>query len=120
MLADLNASLRKVDGTSLPTLRGYLPAQDLVPNSERYITGPAACRSSFRPCRLRSLLFTTDSEARLGVFHSPKGDIDLAVFNYPTPQIAMERLIAFQNLPGAMAKRSGPLVAVTVAAAGPG
>ena len=57
---------------------------------------------------------TTATEAAFGVFHSPKGDLKLAVFNSPTPQIAMDRVVAFQNLPGAVAKRSGPLVAVVV------
>ena len=36
----------------------------------------------------------------------------LAIFSYPTPTIARERLAEMQKLPSAVAKRSGPLVAV--------
>ncbi len=108
-------TLRNVDATPLPTLPGYLPAQDLKPNSERYINGPLGL-AQFDPSVPPSVAaFRYGAEAILGVFHSPKGDITMAVFNYPTPQIAMDRLRDFQNIPAAMAKRSGPLVAVVVA-----
>jgi hypothetical protein len=36
----------------------------------------------------------------------------LTLFNYPTPQLAMQKAGDFQKLPGAVVKRSGPLVAV--------
>jgi hypothetical protein len=112
-------TLRNLDNTPFPTLPGYLPAQDLIPNSERYITGPLGL-AQFDPAVPPSVAaFRYSSEAVLGVFHSPKGDLTLAVFNYPTPQIAMERLPVFQNIPGTMAKRSGPLVAVVVKPADP-
>ena len=39
----------------------------------------------------------------------------LAVFSYPTPQIARERLVDFQRISGAMVKRTGPLLAVILA-----
>ncbi|MGA3240280.1 MAG: DUF6599 family protein [Bryobacteraceae bacterium] len=113
-LAALEGSLIHVDGTPFPTLPGFLPAQDLIPNSERYITGPMGLQM-FDPAIPPSVAaFHFGTEATFGVFHSPKGDLKLAVFNYPTPQIAMDRVGAFQNLPGAVAKRSGPLVAVVV------
>jgi len=113
-LEALAGSLIHVDGTPFPTLPGFLPAQDLVVNSERYITGPMGLQT-FDPAVPPSVAaFHYGTEAMLGVFRSPKGDLKLAVFNYPTPQIAMDRVAAFQNLPGAVAKRSGPLVAVVV------
>ena len=113
-LAALAGGLIHVDGTPFPTLPGFLPAQNLVPNSERYITGPMGLQT-FDPAVPPSVAaFHFGTEAAFGVFHSPKGDLKLAVFNYPTPQIAMDRVAAFQNLPGAVAKRSGPLVAVVV------
>jgi hypothetical protein len=36
------ASWHNVDGTPLPTWIGFFPSQALVPNSERYILGPAS------------------------------------------------------------------------------
>src|SRR5208282_1736988 len=58
--------------------------------------------------------FHFGAEAQLGVFHTPKGDATMVIFNYPSPQIAMQRIPDFQNLPGSIAKRSGPLVAVVL------
>jgi hypothetical protein len=114
-LSALADALIHVDGTPFPTLPGFLPAQDLVPNSERYITGPTSLQKFDPKVPPSVAAFHYGSEAALGVFHSPKGDLTLAVFKYPTPQIAMDRVTAFQNIPGAVAKRSGPLVAVVVA-----
>ena len=54
------------------------------------------------------------AEAQLGVFHSPKGNLTLAIFNYPTNQIAMQKEGDFRKL-GGVVKRSGPLVAVILA-----
>src|ERR1041384_1126619 len=38
----------------------------------------------------------------------------MAIFNYPTHQIAMDRVAEFERIPGAMVRRSGPLVSVVV------
>jgi hypothetical protein len=114
-LTALLDSLRNVDTTVLPPLPGYLPDADRVPNSERYITGPAALQK-FDPAIPPSVAgFHFGVEAQMGVFHSPKGDTALAVFDYPTHQIAMQKEPEFAKLPGAVVKRSGPLVAVVLA-----
>ena len=114
-LDSLTGSLRNVDFTVLPALPGYLPSDGLAPNSERYILGPVSLQK-FAPGIPPSLAaFHFGAEAQLGVFHSPKGDAQMVIFNYPTPQIAMQRIGEFQNLTGALAKRSGPLVALVLA-----
>jgi hypothetical protein len=51
------------------------------------------------------------AEVEVGQYDTMK----LAVFSYPTPQIARQRLPEFQSLPGALAKRAGPMVAVILA-----
>ena len=114
-LDDLTALLRNVDQTVLPVLPSYLPSNGLVPNSERYILGPVSLQK-FAPGISPSLAaFHFGAEAQMGVFHNAKGDTQMLVFNYPTPQIAMQRVGEFQKLNGAVAKRSGPLVAVVLA-----
>lgn len=118
-LQSMTASLKRVDTTQLPTLPSYLPTDHLVPNSERYITGPASL-ARFDPAISASVAgFHYGAEAQTGVFHSPKGDMTVAIFNYPTPQIAMDKASDFQKLPGAMVNRSGPFVTVVVAPADP-
>lgn len=105
-------SWHNVDGTPLPTWIGFFPSQGLVPNSERYVLGPASL-AKFDPGISPSVAgFHLGTEAQYGIFRGPKGNMALAVFNYPTPQIASEKLGDFEKLPGAVVKRTGPLVAV--------
>jgi len=105
-------SLRNVDTTALPTLLGYFPSRDLVPGSERYITGPVSLRKFNPGIPPSAAAFHLGAEAQLGVFHGPKGDIALTIFDYPTPQIAMQQVVSLGKIPGADVKRSGSLVAV--------
>jgi hypothetical protein len=117
---ELNAVLNSflsVDATPLPNLPAYFPAKDLVPNSDRYILGPASLAKFDAGIPPSVAAFHLGTEAQIGVFHNPKGDLTLALFNYPTPQIAMQKVSDFEKLPGTVAKRSGPLVAVILAPA---
>ena len=114
-LDGLTGALRNLDVTVLPTLPGYLPTDGIVPNSARYIVGPVGLQQ-FAPAIPPSVAaFHFQAEAQAAVFHNDKGDATLLVFSYPTHQIAMQRILEFQKVPGAMAKRSGPLVAVVLA-----
>jgi hypothetical protein len=107
--------LRNVDTTVLPTLPGNLPTQDLVANSQRYITGPASLAKFIPGIPPSVAAFHYGAECHLGTFHSPKGDMGLVIFNYPTPQIAMLKESEFRGIPGGnIVKRSGPLVAVVL------
>ena len=118
-LSGVVSELRNVDTTTLPTLPGFLPSENLVPNSERYIVGPVGL-AKFDPGIPPSVAaFHMGAEAQLGVFHSPKGDMALAIFDYPTPQIAMQKIGDFERIPAAVAKRSGPFVAVVLSPADP-
>jgi hypothetical protein len=113
--AALLAGLRNLDTTSLPALTGFLPAARRVDGSERYVLGPVGLEQ-FSPGIPPSVAaFSMGAEAQVGLFRSPKGDMRLALFNYPTPQIAMQRVEEFHKVPGVMAKRSGPIVAAIVA-----
>lgn len=110
------ASLRNVDTTSPPTLPGFLPSAGLIPNSERYITGPASLQTFLPGVPPSVAAFRLSAEAVAAAFRDSKGVMILAIFNYPTHRIAMQTLGGFQKLPGALAKRSGPLVAVVLSA----
>jgi hypothetical protein len=113
-LDSVAASLKLVDRTSLPTLPEHLPTQARVANSERYIMGPASLQRFVPGISPSVVAFHLGAEGQFGVFHSAKGNTTMAIFEYPTPQMAMQRIAEFSKLPGAMAKRSGTLVSVTV------
>jgi len=106
--------LPQLDNAPLPALARNLPPEGLIPNSERYILGPVSL-ARFEPRIGPSLAaFHLGTEAQLGRYRTPKGDLSLAIFSYPTPNIAREREQEFAKLPGTIAKRSGPLMAVIV------
>jgi hypothetical protein len=114
---DLEALVRalpKFEQSPLPTLRDFLPAEGRIPNSERYVIGPAGLEVFAPAIPAGAAAFHLGSEAQLASFHAQGGEIKLAIFSYPTPNIARERLAVMQKLPGAIAKRSGPLVAVVL------
>ena len=114
-LAPLLDGLRNVDGTPLPSLPDFLPSQGLAPNSQRYVVGPVGL-AKFDPGIPPSVAaFHLGAEAQIATFRSQKGKMALAVFNYPTPQIARQKQVDFEGLKGAVVKRSGPLVAVILA-----
>jgi len=111
-LTALYQTIPKLENSPLPSLTAYLPAPNLVPNSERYILGPVSLEKFDHGISPSTAAFHMGAEAQLGTFRTPAGDLTLAIFSYPTPQIARDRLVDFQKISGAMAKRAGPLLAV--------
>jgi hypothetical protein len=108
------AHLPGLEQSPLPALMTYLPADGLVPNSERYIVGPVSL-SRFDPGIPPSVAaFHLGSEAQLGQYRTAKGLLTLAIFNYPTPGLARNQYEEFQKTPGVVARRIGDLVAVMV------
>jgi hypothetical protein len=113
-LQPVYAQLPQLEQSPLPTLMGFLPPAGLIPNSERYVLGPVSL-DRFEPRISPSIAaFHLGAEGQLGKYSSPKGTLSLAIFNYPTPNMARERQLEFQKIPGAMVKRAGPLVALTI------
>lgn len=111
-LQALSGGLARLEQSPLPTLASSLPAQDMLAGSRRHVIGPAALER-FAPRFPAALAgFRFGAEAHLARYPAPGGEMTLVVFSYPTPHIAREQEAAFQAWPGAMVKRSGPLVAV--------
>ncbi len=107
--------LKQVDNAPLPALLQYLPDQGLIPNSERYIEGPASLQMFDPGISPSTAAFHLSAEAEVGLFQTPSGEMKLAVFSYPTHPIARLQAAQFSAIPGAMVKRTGPIVAVILA-----
>ncbi|MFN0106970.1 MAG: hypothetical protein ACKV2U_33360 [Bryobacteraceae bacterium] len=102
----------RFDSSSLPALTGFLPAPNRHGNSERYILGPASLEA-FVPGMSPSLVaFHFGTEGQLARYKDRDGDVTLVLFNYPNPQIARERLAAFEEQKRYVVRRSGPIVSV--------
>jgi hypothetical protein len=99
--------------SSLPALLTYVPRKNLVPNSARYVLGPESLRA-FAP-QLASVKpgFEQGAEAQVAEYRSGSGDpLHLALFYYPTPEMARIHLVQFKQLSDVKVKRSDVLLAV--------
>jgi len=124
-LRDLAAMLPSAKGSAdnLPSLPEYLPKRDVVANSAKYIVGPQALLASHAPLSPEQIDFSFSPDVLYQDYASHDGGLTLTLINYPTPQIAAERM---QSLQGAhqengaplLARRSGPLVDVVTGAVG--
>lgn len=113
-VAPFYADLPKLEQSPLPALYGDLPAQGLIANSQRYVVGPVSLDRFFPGISPSQAAFHLGAEAQVGKYSTAKGTLTLAIFNYPTPNMARDRATEFQKLPGAVARRAGPLVAVVL------
>jgi hypothetical protein len=105
-------TLPRFEQSPLPSFQNFLPDKNRIRNSERFILGPASLEK-FRPdFSLSTVAFHYGTEAQAARYQTPAGSMDLTIFYYPTPQIAMDRVKEFQKIDGALAKRAGPMVAV--------
>jgi hypothetical protein len=105
-------NLPLLDQSALPALSSALPEENLIPNSQRFVSGPVSLERVEPRIPPAVAAFHYGAEAQFGKYRSGSGQMQLGIFSYPTPQIARERLAEFQKLPGAVVKRSGPLLAV--------
>jgi hypothetical protein len=100
--------------SALPSLLQYLPKQSLLPNSKRYIVGPVALERLGVPIPANLIDFSKAPDVEFAKYRSQGGEAGLTLIAYPTPQIAAERLRAWQAaLPGPAFhfRRSGPILA---------
>ena len=116
------AELRELAGTlpeakspaaNLPNLPEYLPKQNAQENSAKYILGPQALAASNTPLQADLVNFNVEPEIITQNYSTADGPVTLMLVEYPTPQIATERLRAFQasasNMPS---RRTGPILII--------
>jgi hypothetical protein len=113
-LVALASGLKSLDSSPLPSLPGFLPGPEQVPNSQRYILGPAGLAKFVPGIPPSAAGFHQSAEVQVARFNTPSGEMTLALFEYPTALIARQRLDSFNKIPSVMAKRSGPLVGVVL------
>lgn len=115
----LFAQLPDKKETALPPLLTFIPRQNLVPNSARYLLGPASV-SRFAP-ELASADpgFSEGAEGHVSTYKLDGGQVRLVLFYYPTPEQARLHALQFKLAqgPGLPVKRSAVLVALVLGAA---
>jgi hypothetical protein len=117
-LAQLAEALPRVSHAPLPALGSYLPAKNLLPHSQRYILGPVGLRQNTPQIPESAVAFQFGTEGAIARYrvlrNEPKTEATVAIFSYPTPQIARQQATAFQAISAVAVKRTGPLVAVVL------
>lgn len=107
-------SLPQFNNAPLPVLRTYTPNKNLVPRSERYVLGRVGLSQSAPQIPASAAAFQFGTEAVVARYRINQNEPTLAIFMYPTPQMARQQLPEFEKIPGATAKRSGPMIGVVL------
>jgi len=112
------------NSANLPNLPEYLPKQGVIENSAKYILGPQALAATKTPLSAEMVGFATEPEILTQSYTTADGPVTLMLVQYPTPQIAIERLRAFEASPDSgkafVARRTGPILVVESGNAGRG
>jgi hypothetical protein len=101
-------------GTSLPAILTFVPQQGLVPDSARYVLGPESLKTFAPELAAAKPGFNEGAEAQVAEYKIAKdpNPIRLAIFNYPTPEMARLHAAQFKRIPSLRVKRSGVLLAI--------
>jgi hypothetical protein len=113
--ADLQALIATLPGrrpSDLPPVVNFVPVKDVVPNSARYILGPASLGSVAPALVGANPGFENGAEAHYTAYRIEGGTVKLVLFDYASPEMARIHTVDFKAVPGTQVKRSGVLVAV--------
>jgi hypothetical protein len=95
------AELRELAGTlpqpsgnarNLPSLPVYLPKQSYEKNTAKYVLGPAGLDRVGAPLPTSMVDFKSGAEVVVAKYAVTGGDANLMLIEYPTPQLAAQRL----------------------------
>jgi hypothetical protein len=113
-------ALPKRHDSSLPAILTFVPRRNLVPGSARYVLGPESLRNFAAPLAGVQPGFSDGVEAQVADYKIGSAEalhlVHLAIFYYPTPEMARLHIARFKQVPGVHAKRSGVLVALVFGA----
>lgn len=104
--------LPKLDQSGLPPVLEYVPKDGQVAGTDRFINGPASLEKFFPAVSPSTAGFHFGTEAVVAKYKVRNTEMNMAVFYYPTNQMARERQAEFEKVSGALVKRAGPLLAI--------
>lgn len=122
-LRELAGDLPRPGGSAgnLPTFIEFMPSQNYVPQTQKYVMGPAALAALNSPISGDLVDFGASAEVTLGQYSTASGEATLALISYPTPQLAAEhlkRIDAARPAPSVESpnafvdRRTGPIVVI--------
>jgi len=126
-LRELAGDLPRPGGSAgnLPTFIEFMPRQNYVPQTQKYVMGPAALAALNLPISADLVDFGSSSEVSLGRYSTASGEATLALISYPTPQLAAEHLkridaahqhavpaSSIENTNAFFVRRTGPIIVI--------
>ncbi|HEX6896820.1 MAG TPA: hypothetical protein VF146_16190 [Bryobacteraceae bacterium] len=115
-LAALAQALPRMSHSPLPVLGTYLPAKGMIRGSERYIMGPVSLHENLPQISTSAVALDFGTEGEAAKYRLAKNEATLAVFSYPTMEMARQQAPAYEKIPGVLVKRTGSLVALVAPA----
>jgi hypothetical protein len=109
-------SLPNRKDTSLPAILTFIPRNGLVPNSSRYVLGPESLKAFAPELKSAKPGFNEGAEAQIAQYDVDKSGkpVRLAIFYYPTPEMARLHAADFKSVANTRVKRSTVLVALVI------
>ncbi|MCC7340140.1 MAG: hypothetical protein IT170_03555 [Bryobacterales bacterium] len=93
-----------------PPLPGYLPKENRVPGTERYILGPESLNLYLPDVPAGIAAFSLGAEGQVAEYEADGNRLKLAILSYPTPQLARKKLEEYRSLGNPVLKREGTLI----------
>ena len=109
------AFLPRVTLSAPPPVLKYVPGDQLIPFSGRYILGPTSLQELAPEIPPSVAAFHFGTEGQYVLYDTPSGQLQMVLFSYPTPQIAQGQIGPFNEIAQITAKRAGPLIATVIA-----
>ena len=113
------AFLPRVTLTAAPPVLKYVPTEQLIPFSGRYVLGPASLSELAPEIPPSVAAFHFGTEGQYLRYDTPSGELRMILFSYPLPQMAQGQIGLFNDLERVTAKRAGPLIAAVLSSPSP-
>jgi hypothetical protein len=115
-LRELAGLIPRPSGNSanLPSLPVYLPKQAYEKNTAKYVLGPVTLDRVGTPIPTPLVDFKSGAEVEVAKYEIAGGDATLMLIEYPTPQLAIEKLKQIDALHGTRPQARQPEVASIV------
>jgi len=98
-----------------PPVTNFLPIENMTSGSKRYILGPTSLSQLAPEVPPSVAAFHYGTEAVLATYGTAEQKQRLALFSYPTPQMAREQIEQFRTLPNVVALRDVTMIAAVLA-----
>jgi len=111
--------LPRVRPTPDPPVLAFVPNTNLKGSVQRHILGPVGLKEIAPEISPSTAAFHFGTEVHYAEYPTEDGVERMALFYYPTPQMAREQVEKFYQVEGVVAKRTGPIIAAVIAASSP-